>query len=170
MDGPSVPDIIFPSFFAVKDGIAAGSQVPVHIDVCQCVLEGAGVCWRVLEGWLCVCSDLCDCPSCPQGGMDWIQEEARTKTSMLYDVIDNSNGFYCNRVPAEHRSLTAIPFFLLGPFPHSGPGRGTGTASQGSPRMPLGVCQRGHQQGGLHCKYLLERVKSRRRPLWVYTV
>uniref|UniRef100_A0A7S1I371 phosphoserine transaminase n=1 Tax=Eutreptiella gymnastica TaxID=73025 RepID=A0A7S1I371_9EUGL len=52
-----------------------------------------------------------------KGGMEWIQEEARTKTSMLYDVIDGSNGFYCNRVPPEHRSLTAIPFFINGGNP-----------------------------------------------------
>ena len=49
-----------------------------------------------------------------KGGMDWITSTARTKTSMLYDLIDNSNGFYLNNVPPEHRSLTAIPFFLRG--------------------------------------------------------
>merc|ERR1712032_1447659 len=47
------------------------------------------------------------------GGMDNIVAECERKTSMLYDVIDSSNGFYVNNVPKEHRSLTAIPFFIL---------------------------------------------------------
>ena len=39
---------------------------------------------------------------------------AETKTSLICDFIDNSKGFYLNNVPLEHRSLTAIPFFLRG--------------------------------------------------------
>jgi len=52
-----------------------------------------------------------------KGGMQWITEQSKTKTDMIYNLVDESNGFFTNRVPAEHRSLTAIPFHIQGGNP-----------------------------------------------------
>jgi phosphoserine aminotransferase len=45
------------------------------------------------------------------GGLDWIHRLNQTKAGMLYDFIDNSDGYYKGTVPKkEHRSLMNVTF------------------------------------------------------------
>ena len=46
------------------------------------------------------------------GGVSAIEKINRKKAKMLYDVIDNSNGFYRGHAKSESRSLTNITFNL----------------------------------------------------------
>ena len=43
-------------------------------------------------------------------GLQAIEEEAKKKSSMLYDFIDNSGGYYTNPVEHKNRSRMNIPF------------------------------------------------------------
>ncbi|CAI2373448.1 unnamed protein product [Moneuplotes crassus] len=43
-------------------------------------------------------------------GLDKIEEEAQTKSSMLYDYIDGTEGYYVNPVDPAYRSRINIPF------------------------------------------------------------
>lgn len=43
-------------------------------------------------------------------GMDKIEELANTRSKMLYDFIDGSDGFYINGVAKQYRSRMNIPF------------------------------------------------------------
>jgi phosphoserine aminotransferase len=47
-----------------------------------------------------------------QGGLQRIAEINQKKAALLYDAIDNSNGFYQNPVAPECRSLMNVPFRL----------------------------------------------------------
>lgn len=44
------------------------------------------------------------------GGLAKMEEMAATRSSMLYNYIDNSDGFYSNGVKHEYRSRMNIPF------------------------------------------------------------
>ena len=43
-------------------------------------------------------------------GLDAIEEEAKLKSSMLYECIDGSEGYYTNPVNLFYRSRVNIPF------------------------------------------------------------
>ena len=43
-------------------------------------------------------------------GLEALEAEAVKKSSMLYDYIDNSEGYYTNPVEVKNRSRTNIPF------------------------------------------------------------
>lgn len=45
-----------------------------------------------------------------QGGLEWIAENNEKKAKIIYDTIDNSNGFYVGHASAESRSLMNITF------------------------------------------------------------
>ncbi len=45
-----------------------------------------------------------------QGGIPAMKENAAKRSAMLYDYIDNSDGFYKNNVQAKYRSRMNIPF------------------------------------------------------------
>eukprot|EP00351_Strombidinopsis_sp_SopsisLIS2011_P001721 CAMPEP_0116871680 /NCGR_PEP_ID=MMETSP0463-20121206/2150_1 /TAXON_ID=181622 /ORGANISM="Strombidinopsis sp, Strain SopsisLIS2011" /LENGTH=89 /DNA_ID=CAMNT_0004510583 /DNA_START=687 /DNA_END=956 /DNA_ORIENTATION=- len=45
-----------------------------------------------------------------QGGLSVMAEKAKSKTQMLYDFIDNSDGYYINRVNPKYRSRMNVPF------------------------------------------------------------
>ena len=47
-----------------------------------------------------------------EGGVAEMERRARAKSALLYDAIDNSGGFYANRVQAAARSRMNVPFFL----------------------------------------------------------
>lgn len=47
-----------------------------------------------------------------RGGLDAMEKICREKSSILYDLIDNSQGFYTNPVPRESRSRTNVVFLL----------------------------------------------------------
>jgi len=47
-----------------------------------------------------------------QGGLASIEERNRQKAGLLYDVIDNSGGFYRGHAKKESRSLMNVPFRL----------------------------------------------------------
>jgi len=44
-----------------------------------------------------------------KGGTQYLQNRAETISGMIYDVIDNSNGFYTNEVDPKYRSRMTIP-------------------------------------------------------------
>lgn len=44
------------------------------------------------------------------GGLPYLQELAAKRSSMLYNYIDNSEGFYSNGVQPQYRSRMNIPF------------------------------------------------------------
>ncbi|XP_011550441.3 probable phosphoserine aminotransferase [Plutella xylostella] len=50
-----------------------------------------------------------------QGGLDKMAENATKKSSMVYDVIENSNGFYYAPVAKNSRSKMNIPFRIGSP-------------------------------------------------------
>ena len=43
-------------------------------------------------------------------GLAAIEEEAKKKSGMLYDYIDNSDGYYSNPIDVKYRSRMNIPF------------------------------------------------------------
>lgn len=43
-------------------------------------------------------------------GLDKIEEEAKTKSDLLYNFIDSSGGYYTNPVDVKFRSRMNIPF------------------------------------------------------------
>ncbi|CAG9559653.1 unnamed protein product [Danaus chrysippus] len=45
-----------------------------------------------------------------QGGLDVMAELITKKSSLIYDVIENSNGFYNTSVAKKNRSRMNIPF------------------------------------------------------------
>ena len=45
------------------------------------------------------------------GGVGHFEEQSSIKSKLLYQTIDNSNGFYRSRVDKKYRSRTTIPFF-----------------------------------------------------------
>jgi len=45
-----------------------------------------------------------------QGGLDEMAARAAKRSSMLYDYIDSSDGFYSNGIHKEFRSKMNIPF------------------------------------------------------------
>jgi len=48
------------------------------------------------------------------GGVEGCQENARQKSSLIYDVVDSSNGFYSNPVDPRFRSHMNLPFLIKG--------------------------------------------------------
>lgn len=51
---------------------------------------------------------------CRNGGIDTMEENARIKSSMIYDLIDNSSGFYCCPINKNSRSRMNLPFRISG--------------------------------------------------------
>ncbi|XP_072020531.1 phosphoserine aminotransferase-like [Amphiura filiformis] len=49
------------------------------------------------------------------GGVESMYELSKTKSSMIYDVIDQSKGFYCAPVDKAYRSRMNIPFRIGSP-------------------------------------------------------
>ena len=47
-----------------------------------------------------------------KGGLAVIDQENKQKAALLYDLIDNSQGFYHNKVEKSDRSWMNVPFFL----------------------------------------------------------
>jgi phosphoserine aminotransferase len=47
-----------------------------------------------------------------QGGVEKMHALARQRSEMIYEVIDNSDGFYQNRIPEESRSRVNVVFHL----------------------------------------------------------
>lgn len=47
-------------------------------------------------------------------GLETIEKEAKAKSDLLYEAIDNSNGYYTNPVDKKYRSRMNIPFVLKG--------------------------------------------------------
>lgn len=45
-----------------------------------------------------------------QGGLPAMQEKAAERSTLLYNYIDNSDGYYVNSVEAKYRSRINIPF------------------------------------------------------------
>lgn len=45
-----------------------------------------------------------------QGGLAAMQAKAVERSQMLYNYIDSSEGYYCNKVDAKYRSRINIPF------------------------------------------------------------
>jgi len=45
-----------------------------------------------------------------QGGIDTMGERSATKSQLIYNVIDQSNGFYSCPVPSHVRSRVNVPF------------------------------------------------------------
>ena len=50
------------------------------------------------------------------GGIPYLYEMAKKKTSLLYDLIDNSKGFYHNFIDPQYRSNINV-FFRIGKTP-----------------------------------------------------
>ena len=50
-----------------------------------------------------------------QGGVDAVAKNNAAKAKLIYDVIDNSNGFYKGHAEKEYRSLMNITFNLATP-------------------------------------------------------
>lgn len=48
-----------------------------------------------------------------QGGLEHMESMNKQKAGMVYDLIDNSNGFYTNTVSTEDRSRMNAPFRIL---------------------------------------------------------
>jgi phosphoserine aminotransferase len=48
-----------------------------------------------------------------QGGLVGVEKQNVEKAKMLYKCIDESGGFYCNKVAVDDRSRMNVPFFLL---------------------------------------------------------
>lgn len=48
-----------------------------------------------------------------RGGLCAIAEEAKARAALIYDIIDNSDGFYNNQVAEGSRSRMSIPFHIL---------------------------------------------------------
>lgn len=48
-----------------------------------------------------------------KGGMEVIDQEAKDKSNVLYELIDNSGGFYRNLVEKAARSRMNVPCFIL---------------------------------------------------------
>lgn len=45
-----------------------------------------------------------------KGGVEAFEERSKKRSQMLYDIVDNSNGFYNNHVDPTYRSRMNIPF------------------------------------------------------------
>ena len=48
-----------------------------------------------------------------QGGLKAIDQQATDKSSLVYETIDQSNGFYVNIIPKSLRSRMNIPLRIL---------------------------------------------------------
>jgi phosphoserine aminotransferase len=48
------------------------------------------------------------------GGLDAMEKEATKKSSLLYEVVDNSQGFYTSNIPKDSRSRCNVVFRLKG--------------------------------------------------------
>jgi len=46
------------------------------------------------------------------GGVDWMAKRAKRRSKKIYDIINDSNGFYINRVHHQWRSRMNIPFTI----------------------------------------------------------
>ena len=49
-----------------------------------------------------------------KGGMPVCAARAARRSSLIYNAVDESDGFYSNSVPANQRSHTAVPFHING--------------------------------------------------------
>jgi len=47
-----------------------------------------------------------------QGDMNYWNEMSIKKSNMIYDVIENSNGFYKNPIDKKYRSRMNVPFTI----------------------------------------------------------
>lgn len=54
----------------------------------------------------------CSAPCALAGGLEAQQKLNEKKAKILYDAIDQSNGFYVNPVAREDRSLMNVPFTI----------------------------------------------------------
>ena len=45
-----------------------------------------------------------------RGGLQYYDDLSLAKSNLFYQYIDNSNGFYVNNIPKQHRSRTNITF------------------------------------------------------------
>jgi phosphoserine aminotransferase len=68
------------------------------------MFENTPCCWAVYMAGLNIAYML------EQGGLDKMSEMATARSCMLYDYIDNSEGFYTNGVSKEYRSRMNVPF------------------------------------------------------------
>jgi phosphoserine aminotransferase len=48
-----------------------------------------------------------------QGGLNIIDQQATTKSSLVYQTIEQSNGFYVNGIQQTYRSRVNIPFRIV---------------------------------------------------------
>ena len=48
-----------------------------------------------------------------QGGLKAINQQSATKSSLIYQAIDQSNGFYVNSIDPKHRSRVNIPLRIV---------------------------------------------------------
>ena len=49
-----------------------------------------------------------------KGGLKEMDRRSQVKSKLIYDVIDNSNGFYYNAIDKNSRSRVVIPFRIGG--------------------------------------------------------
>lgn len=48
-----------------------------------------------------------------QGSLSWFDEQGKKKAALIYDIIDNSDGFYYSQVDPISRSRMSIPFRIM---------------------------------------------------------
>ncbi|CAF4371327.1 unnamed protein product, partial [Adineta steineri] len=48
-----------------------------------------------------------------QGGLKGMNQHSEKKSSLVYETIDESNGFYVNSIEKKYRSRVNIPFRIL---------------------------------------------------------
>lgn len=48
-----------------------------------------------------------------QGGLQALDEQSDKKSSLIYDTIDQSNGFYVNAIEKKYRSRMNIPLRIM---------------------------------------------------------
>ena len=49
-----------------------------------------------------------------KGGLKEMDRRSQVKSKLIYDVIDNSNGFYYNAIEKQSRSRVVVPFRVGG--------------------------------------------------------
>ena len=47
------------------------------------------------------------------GGLKAISQQSTTKSSLIYETVDQSNGFYVNAIDPKHRSRVNIPLRIV---------------------------------------------------------